>query len=158
MRDEDLRGFAFDRLPSDESIISPVAHPGETWGPSIGPQLEQIRTGLAAWAPGKTADLVQRVRNDLYVAAVPDVLEMEQLERFVPLLVFSRLQSDVPPGDLPRILCWIALHPAQGDDSAVRDLEPLGLPSLSGPTNEVRNRVALYALKLLGRLTGQIPG
>lgn len=154
--EQDFDAIAYDRLPSDEGIISPVAHSGETSDPAVEQQLEQIRTALATWAPGRTQDLVQRARNDLYVAAVPDVLEMEQLERFVPLLVFSRLQSDIPGKDLPKILYWIATHPAEGDDSAVRELKTFGLPALDGPAGEVRHRVVFYALKLLGRITGQI--
>jgi hypothetical protein len=102
------------------------------------------------------ADPVQRARNLLAVAAVPDVLQMEQVERFVPRLVFARLQAVIPPRDLPKVLYWIALHPDGGDASAIHDLKPLGLPNATGPDTKVRPRIMLYAFKLLGRLTGHI--
>jgi len=152
----DIDGIAFERLPPDEGLISPIAHSGESPDPTVADQLEQIRTALATWPPAMVSDPVQRARNDLYVAAVPDVLEMGEVERFIPLLVFSRLRKDIPATDLPKILYWIAMHPDDGDDSAIQKLEPFGLPGITGPTQQVRRRVMFYSLKLLGRLTGKI--
>jgi hypothetical protein len=100
---------------------------------------------------------VQRARNLLAIAAVPDILQMEQVERFVPRLVFARLQATVPPRDLPKILYWVATHSDEGDDSAIRQLRELDLPQVQGPTKPVRGRIMIYAFKLLGRLTGKIP-
>jgi ABC-2 type transporter len=150
--EEDIKGVAFERLPPDEGIISPIAHSGEVPDPVVSSQLEQIRSKLLDWPPDKVSDPVQRVRNDLYVAAVPDVLQMEQVERFVPLLVFERLRLDISAAELPKILYWVATHPDEGDDSAVSQLDALGLPAVSGPTKTVRGRVMLYSFKLLGRL------
>jgi hypothetical protein len=82
---------------------------------------------------------------------------MEQVERFVPRLIFARLQATIPPRDLPKILYWIAMHPDEGDDGAIHRLEPFGLPDVTGPSRTARGRVMVYALKLLGRLEGQIP-
>ena len=76
----------------------------KTPDPAILPQLDRIRDALPGWAPGKVADPVQRARNLLAIAAVPDILQMEQVERFVPRLVFARLQAVIPPRDLPKIL------------------------------------------------------
>ena len=100
---------------------------------------------------------MQRTRNLLSLAAVPDILQMEQVERFVPRLVFARLQAVIPPRDLPKILYWIAMHPDEGDDGAIHQLRPFGLPDITGPSQTARGRIMLYALKLLGRLSGHIP-
>jgi hypothetical protein len=100
---------------------------------------------------------VQRTRNLLAIAAVPDILQMEQVERFVPRLVFARLQAVIPPRDLPKILYWIAMHPDDGDDAAIHQLGVFGLPDISGPSKPVRGRIMLYAFKLLGRLSGHLP-
>ena len=154
--DTDIDGIAFDRLPNDTGIISPVSRSDETPDPVLVPQLDRIRDALPGWAPGNVADPVQRARNLLAIAAVPDILQMEQMERFIPRLVFARLQATIPPRDLPKVLYWIAMHPDDGDDSAIRQLDALGLPQVSGPTKPVRGRVMLYAFKLLGRLTGHI--
>jgi len=125
--------------------------------PAIQPALDRIRDALPHWTPGTAADPVQRARNLLAIAAVPDILQMEQVERFVPRLVFARLQAVIPPRDLPKILYWIAMHPDEGDDNAIHQLAEFGLPDISGPAKPVRGRIMLYAFKLLGRLSGHIP-
>ena len=154
--DSDFDRIAYDRLPPDSGIVSPVARADEEPDPVIQPALDRIQSALPAWAPGKVDDPVQRARNLLAVAAVPDILQMEQVERFVPRLVFARLQAVIPPRDLPKILYWIALHPGSGDASARHQLKPFGLPNVNGPDTRVRPRIMLYAFKLLGRLTGHI--
>ena len=117
------------------------------------PQYEQLR--VAPVVPGKVADPVQRVRNLLFVAAVPDVFQMP-VERYVPQLVFDRIVEEIPRDDLIKILFWIGLHPTEGDDSAVDELRVLGLTNGPSDLNETRYRAMVYALKLLGRLVGKI--
>jgi hypothetical protein len=155
--DTDYDKIAFSHLPPDTGIISPVSRADEVPDPVIVPELDRIRDALPAWAPGNVADPVQRTRNLLMLAAVPDILQMEQVERFVPRLVFARLQAVIPPRDLPKILYWIAMHPDDGDDAAVHQLQAFGLPDVTGPAKPARGRIMLYAFKLLGRLTGHIP-
>jgi ABC-2 type transport system permease protein len=155
--DADIDAIAFDRLPPDTGIVSPVSRSDEEPDPAIQPALDRIRDGLPAWAPGTVGDSVQRARNLLAIAAVPDILQMEQMERFVPRLVFARLQAVIPPRDLPKILYWIAMHPDDGDDTAIHQLGQFGLPDINGPSKPVRGRIMLYAFKLLGRLSGHLP-
>jgi hypothetical protein len=155
--DADYDKIAFDHLPPDTGIISPVSRADEVPDPVIMPELDRIRDALSGWAPGNVADPVQRTRNLLMLAAVPDILQMEQVECFVPRLVFARLQAVIPPRDLPKILYWIAMHPDDGDDAAIHQLQAFNLPDVTGPTKAARGRIMLYAFKLLGRLTGHIP-
>jgi hypothetical protein len=155
--DADIQKIAFDRLPADEGIVAPVSRSDETPDPAIVSELDRIRDALPGWAPGNVPDPVQRARNLLAIAAVPDILQMEQVERFVPRLVFARLQTVIPPRDLPKILYWIAMHPDSGSDAAIHQLDAFGLPDISGPPAPVRGRIMLYAFKLLGRLSGPIP-
>jgi hypothetical protein len=150
-----INQVAFDRLPPDGGVVSPIAPIADVPDASALPDLEGIREALPSWAPGQISDPVQKARNYLYVAAVPDVLELEDLEGFIPSIVLERLQEDYSKHDLIRILYWVAMHPAEGDDSATQQLAPLGLPN-SGNTDEARGRVQIYSLKLLGRLTGHI--
>ena len=152
----DLAEVAFDRLPGDDGIVAPVARFDEFPDPAAEPVLEQLSARLADWAPGHADDPEQRVRNLLCVAAVPDLLQMELVERFIPVFVFQRIRAEVPRDDLARILYWIAFHPDAGDMAACRQLAPLGLPAVSGDTSRLRPRITLYALKLLGRITGDI--
>ena len=111
--------------------------------------------GLTQWKPGQSADPIQRVRNYLYAAGVPDVFQMG-MERFVPWYIFDAIQQQTPQDDLPKILYWIACHPDAGADPTVQDMRALGLPGLPGDIEEVRNRAALYGVKLLGRVLGRI--
>jgi ABC-2 type transport system permease protein len=150
------RDLNFQRLPSDRGVVSPIAGLDEEPDEEIAQQLDYIAIMLPAWKPGQVSDPVQRVRNYLYVAAVPDVFQMEPLERFLPLVVFEHLQRDIPKDVLIKALYWIALHPFQGDDTAVDQLRPLGLTNGPGDMQTTRERVAFYAVKLLGRLTGKI--
>ncbi len=149
------RDLVFDHLPSDDGIVTPIAPMYEQPSQAASDQLDYMRSALAEWAPGKVADPVQRVRNDLYVAAVTDVFQLE-IERYVPLLVFAQIQRDVPKDQLVKILYWIAIHPYDGDDTAVNDLKSLGLEGTPGDIGEVRNRTGVYAVKLLGRVLGKI--
>ena len=147
----------FQRLPSDSGVVSPIARLDEPLDPEVEGDLEEVRSKLATWGPGQVADPVQRVRNVLYVAAVPDVFQIP-LERYAPHVVFERLQGDIPKDDLIKLLYWVATHPNGGDDSAVDDLRSAGL-KVNGASDmdQTRERVMLYALKLLGRLVGKIP-
>nr|WP_301183154.1 ABC transporter permease [Sphingomonas quercus] len=152
----DIANVDFLRLPNDQGIIAPFATLNELPDPVVADQVAEVRAALANWTPGKAADPVQRARNLLFVAAVPDALQMEGLERFLPWLVYERLRADIPREDLPKILYWIATHPNDGDDAAARQLGPLGLPETPVPSATARTRVMLYAFKLLGRTTGAI--
>ncbi len=150
------RDLIFSRLPPDSGIVTPIARADDLPDQDAALQLEQIRLALPAWKPGKVEDPVQRVRNFLFVPAVVDVYQMEGLEQFLPQVVFERLQADIPKDDLIKILYWIALHPFDGDDSAVDDLRSLGLGNGPNDMQTTRDRVAVYAVKLLGRLIGRI--
>lgn len=147
----------FGILPPDGGIVAPIARPGLDPPAEMLGQIQALSAALPAWEPGKVADPVQRVRNLLYVAAVPDLLQAEILESYVPLVVFDRLRQDIPKDDLIRILFWVAMHPSGGDDAAANQLGPLGLGNAPPDRESVRERVTFYSLKLLGRLIGKIP-
>ena len=149
------RDLVFDRLPSDGGIVAPIAPADEDPPPEVLQQLDAILTALPNWGPARVADPVQRARNILYIAGVPDVLQTE-LERYAPAVIFDHLQQDIPKDDLIKVLYWIALHPMEGDDTAIEQLPALGFESRAVDVEQTRERVALYAVKLLGRLVGAI--
>jgi ABC-2 type transport system permease protein len=148
----DIDGIAFERLPDDMGLVAPIAPRGTLDDEATAGKIAEIRAALASWPPGAVADPVQRVRNLLMIPAVPDLLQIDPLERHLPWLVFDRMRQQLPPGDLARILYWIARHPDQGDDSAIAGIDALGLPAISGPTDRLRERIMIYALKCLARL------
>lgn len=149
------RDLIFDRLPSDDGVVAPIAPVDEEPPPDVLLDLDFVRGALPAWKPGTVDDRVQRVRNYLMVAAAPDVMQMS-LERYLPRVIFERLQDDLPKEQLIQILYWIALHPFEGNDEAVDQLWALHIGDRPGDISQVRERAAFYAVKLLGRLTGRI--
>ncbi len=154
---EDIdRDLIFTRLPPDDGVVTPIARPDEEPEPQIAAQLDKMRGAIPDWKPGKVADPVQKVRNLLYVAAVPDVFQMAELERFIPYVVYDQIQAEVPEQDLIKILYWIATHPFEGDDSAVDQLRPLGLFNGPADMETTRDRLSVYAVKLLGRVTKRL--
>ena len=150
------RDLVFDRLPSDSGIVTPIARDEEEPDPDTSDHLRFIQENLPSWQPGKAADPVQRVRNMLYVAAVPDV-QQQPIERFAAQAVFYQLQQDIPKDQLIKILYWIALHPTDGDDKAVGDLWALRFTNDPVDLEQTRERAAIYGVKLLGRLLGKLP-
>jgi len=150
------RDLIFTRLPPDSGVVTPIAPLDEEPDETTAAQLDKMRVALPDWKPGKVSDPVQRVRNYLYVAAVPDVFQMQDLERFIPHVVFEQIQEDIPKDDLIKILYWIAVHPFDGDDKAVDELRPLGLFNGPADMEQTRGRLSVYAVKLLGRITGKI--
>jgi len=153
---EEIAAIDFATLPPDAGVVAPIAGDGEPPDEAVIKQLVQMQRGLDDWPPAHVADPVQRVRNYLYVLAVPDIFQIP-LERHAPALIFDRLEKEFPRDDLVRLLYWVAEHPAEGDDRAVGQMHALGLGSGPSDPREIRDRVALYALKLLGRLTGALP-
>ena len=147
----------FTKLPPDDGIVTPIAPSDEDPEPELVAELERIRQRLPTWKPGQVSDPVQRVRNYLFVAVVPDLFQVP-IERFVPHLVFEHLQTTMPKDDLVKILYWIAVHPDDGDDSALDELNSVGLGNGPSDTDEVSTRMGIYAVKLLGRLVGKIQG
>jgi hypothetical protein len=151
------RDLVFDRLPPDSGVVSPIAPIDEDPGPELNDELAMIRSRLATWGPAHVPDPVQRVRNILYVAAVPDVFQIP-LERYLPHVVYERLLADFQREELIKILYWIAVHPEDGDEAAMDQLQDLGMSNGPADISQARERAAFYGVKLLGRLVGKING
>lgn len=147
--------FERGRLPPDSSVVTPIASDDMQPDDDVAKKLNELSEALAIWPAGKGIDTVQRTRNLLYAAGVPDVFQMD-IERFVPWYVFERIGTDIPKDDLVKALYWIACTPDRGADPNALDMRALGLPGVPGDIDEVRNRTAIYGVKLLGRLLGKI--
>jgi hypothetical protein len=68
------------------------------------------------------------------------------------------MRQDFSGAELTQILCWIANHPDEGDDSALRGLESrssvdlLGFEVSKTDVQEERMRTYFYAVKFIYRL------
>lgn len=150
--DSQINSITYDDLADDNGVITPLISSPDDVSPSIRQWMVGFAAKLDEWIPAKEADLLQRTRNLLSLAAVADLAEY-QYEGEVPYVVFERLKSQIPPEDLKKILADIILHPGEGSvrTSAVE----LGIGG-EETEQEVRDRAGQYAKKLLGRLLGKL--
>ncbi len=140
------------RVPPDGGVVAPMALPGEEPDRETVTQLNSAAQLLPYWPPANTGDEVQRIRNLLCVAAVPDVVQ-QPAERFLPAIVLQRLTATYPHGRLVRMLTWIATHPEDG--TVLTDISSLGVSGVAGDPDLVRQRVYFYSIKFIARLTGR---
>ncbi|MEO6992561.1 MAG: ABC transporter permease [Lacunisphaera sp.] len=146
----DIAGLNY-RVPPDSSVVTPIARPDEEPNESTANELDGIQGNLANWPLAHVTDPVQRTLNLLSVAAVMD-LAQDPVERFLPLMIFEQLSMSMPHDQLVQILTWIVLHPDQGQTP--NDFAAIGLGGVA-QTPLIRERVDLYAIKFIARLTGR---
>ena len=143
--------LVFVGLPPDHGVVTPINAEYRRRE-----DVECVRGALPAWPPAGVDDVVQRARNVLLLAAVPDVMQLD-IERDMPFAVFDHLQQKMPKEQLIQVLYWIATHPAEGDLEALDHLAGACL-DVQPPDDAdmIRERIGVYATKLLGRITGKI--
>jgi ABC-2 type transport system permease protein len=146
----EIAAIRFDNLPGDSEFVSRLSRPLAGGGDG---RTRQLALDVAEWSPGRTGDAVQDARNLLCIAAIADV-SRDQHEGQAARVVFDRLRDTQSSPRLQKILARIILDPDGG--TVVTSAPELGL---EGRFSEkiVRQRVDLYARKLLGRLRGRIP-
>ena len=142
-------------VPPDQGIVAPIAAEDEEPYDFLVEQVKGVRDRLPTWEPGLDTDEIQAVRNLLAVAGVPDAIQLP-VERFLPRVVFDRLQEAYPTEKLVKILTWIAMHPEEG--TVVDSIADLGIDGQAGDLMQVRERIYLYAIKFVARLTGRKTG
>jgi len=144
-----MKAITYDDLPGDSELATRLA---PVLKGQAALRMEGFRGELALWAPGLEPDRGQVARNLLSVAAIAD-LSANLREAEIARVVFDLLQARCPREELKRILAWIILSPEAG--SVVLSAPELGLRQRP-PEAVIRQRVQLYAKKLLGRLVGSI--
>jgi hypothetical protein len=141
-------------VPPDNGIVSPFAGPDEEPEDFMREQVDTVRAELPTWPPGADGDDLHCIRNLLYVAAVPDAIQLP-VERYLPQVVYEHLLDSYPKEKLVKILTYIALHPVEG--MVIDDISDLGIEGTVGDPMIVRERAYLYAIKMIARLTGKVP-
>ncbi len=150
LTDADLEGIRYDDLPGDNELVTRLAPPFAGPRPA---RIEALAASLQTWAPARTGDVAEDVRNLVAVAAIADIGADPQ-EAEIARMVFDELGARYRHARLRRALAWIVLHPQEG--RTVRQVPELDLQRGAPPEKVVRERTALYAKKYLGRLTGHI--
>ncbi len=151
-----MSDLVFSAVPPDAGVVTPIASAAQEPPEDVWPDLDVMYNGLQTWAPGRSLDLVERTRNLLFVPAVVDVFQLPT-EPYVAAMVYEILQRDIDRDVLIKVLYWVAAHPDEGSDAAVDQMAPLGIPNGPSDILEVRNRMGIYAVKLIGRITGARP-
>lgn len=142
----DLGVYALPDLLERPANVAPIAiSPPD---PATASALVRVQRQIASWPPAADPDPLQRARNLLLIAAVPDLYDSEPLQSQLPALVANELKARIPATDRTAILTTIALHPEQGSVAARATLPALGLPANTGDQAPVRSRMALYAAQL----------
>ncbi len=149
----DVARLNFD-LPPDDGVVAPIESPDHA-ADYMADQVARVRERITSWPPGTTGDEIQRVRNLLCIAAVPDSIQIP-VERYLPLVVLDHLSAVHPRDQLIRILAWIALHPDEG--TVVTSLSDFGIRGTAEDPAMVRERTVFYAIKFIARLTGRKTG
>jgi ABC-type transport system involved in cytochrome c biogenesis permease component len=143
------------QVPPDRGVVAPFAGDSEEPDEYSAQELETVRRNLYTWRPAFEGDDIQRVRNLLYVAAVPDSVQLP-VERHLPPMVLRYLSDMYPQDKLVKILTYIAMHPEEG--GVIVNLGDLGLEAAVGDPWTVRERAYFYAIKFTARLTGRPAG
>jgi ABC-2 type transport system permease protein len=143
------------QVPPDRGVVAPFAGDSEEPDEYTAQELETVRRNLYTWRPAFEGDDIQRVRNLLYVAAVPDSVQLP-VERHLPPMVLRYLSDMYPRDKLVKILTYIAMHPEEG--GVIVNLGDLGLEAAVGDPWTVRERAYFYAIKFTARLTGRPAG
>ena len=141
------------RVPPDHGIVAPMAAPDEEVDDFLKEQIDKVKERMPTWSPGTDGDELYCIRNLLYIAAVPDAIQLP-VERHLPRLVYQHLLDTYPRDSLKKILTYIALHPLEGP--VLDDISELGVEGSAGDPMLVRERAYFYAIKFLARVTGRI--
>ncbi len=140
-------------VPPDHGIVSPMSAPDEEPEDFLREEVNKVRDRIPTWAPGTEGDDLYCIRNLLYIAAVPDAIQLP-VERYLPRVVYQHLTDSYPREKLTQILTYIVLHPLEGP--VIDDVSDLGIEGAAGDPMVVRERAYLYAIKFIARLTGRI--
>ena len=151
--DAQVASIPVDNVGSDDGNIAPLAPP-DYHSPVSEEQdrLDKFRLDLNAWPPAHAGDDLTRVQAILSVAAIADA-SRDPMEGPIARVAFDRLRGEFADHDLEQLLAYLILHQEAG--TVLTTAPELDLPGLVAEST-VRERVTMYAQKLLGRLTGKL--
>ena len=150
--DKHVAEITYDDLPPDQGFVTPLAENLDNLDADSIKRLDDWIAKLNGWAGARDENVPQRVRNLLAVASLSD-LGRGEFEAEYAYVIFEKLKGEVDKDVLIKSCAWIVLKPEEGKT-------PTKVPEL-GWEDEldelmVRERVPLYAKKLLARLLGKV--
>lgn len=153
--EEQVAAIVWEDYAADNTWICPIArdfgHIDEF--PERKKDWEDFLAKFALWEPGHVFNLDEKVRNLVCAAALMDIGQ-GQFESELPLFVYQRLHAEVPDDKLKAILGMMAFHPESG--TVIATAPELDLHIGVGD-DQVRERLQILAVKMLGRLLSKLP-
>jgi hypothetical protein len=108
---------------------------------------------LIAWTPGHVTKVEDRVRNLLCVCVLEDIGQ-GQFEAELPLHMYKFLCKEIPKQQLKDLLGIMSFYPDYG--TVISTAPELNLDIGVGES-QVRQRLQILAVKMLGRELGKLP-
>lgn len=150
---KDIASVTYDDVTVDNGFICPLAKDLTNVEGDQKKRLDELNDKMDTWEPGQEKKIGQQVRNWIALCTLQD-LGHGEFEAEVPFLIFDRLKKDIPKEKLRKAVAWIVLKPDDG--KVILKAAELGFEDELEEA-AVRERSAMYAKKLLGRLEGKLP-
>lgn len=153
--DEQIAMIVWEEFSADNTWVCPFAQDfsrNEEF-PERKTDWEAFLAKFALWPPGHVFDNTEKVRNLISACALMDIGQ-GQFEGELPLYVYQRLRREIPDAKLKDILALMAFHPTHG--SVIETAPDLDLDIGVGE-DQIRERLQVYAVKMLGRMLGKLP-
>jgi hypothetical protein len=151
---KDIDSITYDDIEDDAGFITPLAADLDNLDDDSRKRLDDWVAKLDDWKGAQDENVGQRVRNLLDVCCLADMIHSE-FEGETAYMVFDKLKSEVDKDELIKACAWIILKPDEG--KCVTKIPELGWDDEIMGEDEIRERAAMYAKKLLGRLVGKLP-
>ena len=153
--DEQIAMIVWEEFSADNTWVCPFAQDfsrNEEF-PERKTDWEAFLAKFALWPPGHVFDNSEKVRNLISACALMDIGQ-GQFEAELPLYVYQRLRREIPDAKLKEILALMAFHPNHG--SVIPTAPDLDLDIGVGE-DQIRERLQVFAVKMLGRMLGKLP-
>jgi hypothetical protein len=150
---KDIDAITYEDAEEDTGFITPLAADLDNLDNDSKKRLDDWTAKMHDWAGYKEENVPQRVRNLMSVCSLADMVHSE-FEGETAYVVFDTLKSEVDKDELIKACAWIVLKPEEG--RCVTRIPELGWDD-DADEDALRERSALYAKKLLGRLVGKLP-
>lgn len=153
--DEQIAQIHWEEFSADNTWVCPFAadFSRNDEFPERKTDWEDFLSKFAVWAPGHVFDNTEKVRNLIGACALMDIGQ-GQFEAELPLFVYQRLRREVPDEKLKAILAYMAFHPNEG--GVISTAPELNLDIGVGE-DQIRERLQVFAVKMLGRMLGKLP-
>lgn len=149
-----IAAISYEQLPDDRGVEAPFAFALATVHDDYQAAIAagDFTTLLDAWAPATDPDTRHRVESLLALLALGDLCR-KPYEAQAPLIVQQRLRAVIPSDRLQALLATVILE----SDTVTVPSEIAAFDLRGFDAAVVRQRMVVYATKLLGRLRGYLP-